>query len=181
MQLPQRSIIIFRIIQIFPEFNSSCYIQVKFLYSMVMTFACRYCDSVLSTRGNRSPHETKFHQDEMKLPTYHCSLCEFTSRKMSELEQQMRTQHCRYCDSVLSTRGNRSPHETKFHQDEMKLPTYHCSLCEFTSRKMSELEQQMRTQHSRFTNYCRSCHLGFNSSHLYAQHARSVHSIPVFG
>ena len=88
---------------------------------------------------------------------------------------------CRYCDSVLSTRGNRSRHETKFHPDEMKLPTYHCSLCEFTYRKMSELEQHMRTQHSAFTNCCRSCHLGFNSSHLYAQHARSVHSNPVCG
>ena len=127
MQLPQRPIIVFRFIQICPKFNSSCYIQVKLLYSIVMTFACRYCDSVLSTRGNRSRHETKFHPDEMKLPTYHCSLCEITSRKMTELEQHM------------------------------------------------------RTQHSRFTNCCRSCHLGFNSSHLYAQHARSVHSIPVFG
>ena len=127
MQLPQSAILVFRIIQFFPKFNSSCYIQVKLLYSIVMTFACRYCDSVLSTRGNRSRHETKFHPDEMKLPTYHCSLCEFTSRKMSELEEHM------------------------------------------------------QTQHSRFTNCCRACHLGFNSSHLYAQHARSVHSIPVFG
>ena len=63
----------------------------------------------------------------------------------------------------------------------MKLPNYHCSLCEFTSQKLSELEQHMRTQYSRFTNCCRACHQGFNSSHLYAQHARSVHSIPVFG
>ena len=39
----------------------------------------------------------------------------------------------------------------------------------------------MRTEHSRFTNCCRACHLGFNSSHLFAQHARSVHSIPVLG
>ena len=127
MQLPQSAILVIRIIQFFPKFNSSCYIQVKLLYSIVMIFACRYCDSVLSTRGNRSRQETKFHPDEMKLPTYHCSLCEFTSRKMSELEQHM------------------------------------------------------RTQHSRFTNCCRSCQLGFNSSHLYAQHARSVLSIPVFG
>ena len=55
-----------------------------------MTFACRYCDSVLSTRGNRSRHEKKFLPDEMKLPTYHCSLCEFTSQKMSELEQNFK-------------------------------------------------------------------------------------------
>ena len=87
---------------------------------------------------------------------------------------------CRYCDSALSTRGNSSRHETKIHPDEMKLPTYHCSLCEFTSRKMSELEQNMRTEHSRFTNCFRACHLGFNILHLYAEHARSVHSIPVF-
>ena len=127
MQLPQIAILVFRIIQFFPKFNSSCFIKVKFLYSIVVTFACRYCDSVLSTRGNRSRHETKFHPDETKLPTYHCSLCEFTSRKMSELEQHT------------------------------------------------------RTAHSRFTNCCRACHLGINSSHLYAQHARSVHSIPVFG
>ena len=127
MQLPQSAILVFRIIQFFPKFNSSCYIQVKFLYSFIMTFAFRYCDSVLSTRWNRSHHETKFHPDEMKLPNYHCSLCDFTSRKLSELEQHM------------------------------------------------------RTEYSRFTNCCRACHLGFNSSHLYAQHARSVHSIPVFG
>ena len=127
MQLPQSAILVFRIIQFFPKFNSNCYIQVKFLYFIVMTYPCRYCDSVLSTRGNRSRHETKFHPDEMKLPTYHCSLCEFTSRKMSEPEQHM------------------------------------------------------RTELSRFTNCCRVCHLGFNSSYLYAQHARSVHSNPVFG
>ena len=46
---------------------------------------------------------------------------------------------------------------------------------------MTELEQHMLTQHSSFTNCCRSCHLGFNNSHLYAQHARSLHSILVFG
>ena len=39
----------------------------------------------------------------------------------------------------------------------------------------------MRTEHSRFTNCCGSCHLGFNDSHLYAQHMNSVHSLPVFG
>ena len=81
----------------------------------------------------------------------------------------------------LTPEENRARHETKFHPDEIKLPTYQCSLCEFTSRKPSELHQHMRTQHSRLTNCCRSCHLGFNSSHLYAQYARSVHSIPVVG
>ena len=88
---------------------------------------------------------------------------------------------CRYCNSVLSFRGNRSRHETKFHPDQMKLPIYHCSLSEFISRKMCEVEQHMRTERSRFTNCCRTFHLGFNSWHFYAQHARSVHSIPVFG
>ena len=105
MQLPQIPILVFRIIQFFPKFNSSCYIQSKLLYYIVMTFACRYCDSVLSARGNRSRHETKFHSDEMKLPTYHCCLREFTSRKMSEMEQQVRTQHSRFtnCCRVVTS------------------------------------------------------------------------------
>ena len=63
---------------------------------------------------------------------------------------------CQYYDSVLSTRGNRSRIETKFHPDGIKLPTYRCSLCEFTFRKISDSEQHMRTQHPRFTNYCRA-------------------------
>ena len=46
---------------------------------------------------------------------------------------------------------------------------------------MSPLEEHMRTVHSKFTNCCRSCYLGFNNSHLYAQHMSSVHSLPVFG
>ena len=46
---------------------------------------------------------------------------------------------------------------------------------------MSPLEEHMRTVHSKFTNCCRSCYLGFNNSHLYAQHMSSLHSLPVFG
>ena len=88
---------------------------------------------------------------------------------------------CRYCDSSLSTASNRTKHEHHFHPVELGLPTYQCSLCKFTSRKISNLEQHMRTEHSRFTNCCRSCHLGFNGSHIYAQHMNSVHSLPVFG
>ena len=86
---------------------------------------------------------------------------------------------CRYCDSSLSTASNRTSHEHQFHPDEPGLPTCQCSLCEFTSRKI--FEQHMRTEHSRFTNFCRSCHLGFNDFHIYAQHMNSVHSLPVFG
>ena len=44
-----------------------------------------------------------------------------------------------------------------------------------------DFEQQMRTEHSRFAECCRSCHLGFNYSHLYAQHTSSLHSLRVFG
>ena len=62
----------------------------------------------------------------------------------------------------------------------MKGPTYHCSLCEFTSRKMSELEQHMQTKIFKVQKLFSGFHVGFNSSHLYAQHARTVHSIPVF-
>ena len=91
------------------------------------------------------------------------------------------TYNCRYCGAVLSTRGNRSRHETRFHPDEMNLLTYHCSICEFISRRMNELEQHMRSQHPRFTYCCHTCHLELNNSHLFAQHARSVHSFPVFG
>ena len=85
---------------------------------------------------------------------------------------------CRYCDPELSTASNRTGHEHHFH---LGLPTYQCSLCEFTSRKISNLEQHMRTEHSRFTNCCRSCHRGFNDSHLYAQHMNSMQSLPDFG
>ena len=46
---------------------------------------------------------------------------------------------------------------------------------------MSPLEEHMSTVHSKFTNCCRSCYLGFNNSHLYAQHKSSVHSLSVFG
>ena len=46
---------------------------------------------------------------------------------------------------------------------------------------MSPLEEHMRTVHSKFTNCCRSCYLGFNNSHPYAQHMSSAHSLPVFG
>ena len=91
------------------------------------------------------------------------------------------TYNCRFCEAVLSTRANRSRHETRFHPDEMNLPTYHCSICEFTSCRLNELEQYMWSQHSPFTNCCHTCHLGFNNFHLVRQHARSVHSFPVFG
>ena len=127
MQSPLIAKLDFRIIQLFPKFNSSCCIHVELLYYIVMTFDYWYCASVLNTRWNRSRHETKFHPNEVKLSTYHCSLCKCTSRKMSELEQHM------------------------------------------------------RTQHSRFTNCCQACQLRLNSSYFYVQHATSVHSIPVFG
>ena len=88
---------------------------------------------------------------------------------------------CSYCDSILNTKGNRSRHEHKFHPDEIGLPVYQCSLCEFFCRKISLLEDQMKTAHQRFTNCCQSCLLGFNDCHLYVQHMTSVHHLPVLG
>ena len=100
------------------------------------------------------------------------------------------TYSCRFCLSTFSTPGNKSRHETQFHPDECGLPHYQCSICEFSTRKMSPLEEHIgdqftqnswRTVHSKFTNCCRSCYLGFNNSHHYAQHMSFVHSLPVFG
>ena len=88
---------------------------------------------------------------------------------------------CRYCDSILSTKGNRCRYERKFNPDEIGLPVYQCSLCEFTCRKISLLEDHMKTAHQRFTNCCQSCLLGFNDCHLYVQHLTSVHHLPVLG
>ena len=39
----------------------------------------------------------------------------------------------------------------------------------------------MRTCHSKFANCCRSCFMGFNDAHLFAQHMHFLHSLPVFG
>ena len=91
------------------------------------------------------------------------------------------TYSCRFCPSTFSTPGNKSQHETQFHPDECSLRHYQCSICEFSTRKLSPLEEHMRTIHSKFTIFCRSCYLGFNNSHLCAQHMSSVHSLPVFG
>ena len=91
------------------------------------------------------------------------------------------TYSCRFCPSTFGTPGNKLRHETQFHPDEYGLPHYQCSICEFSTRKMSPLEEHMRTVHSKFTNCCRSNYLGLNNSNLYAQHMSSVHSIPVFG
>ena len=91
------------------------------------------------------------------------------------------TYSCRFCPSTFSTPGNKSRHATRVHPDECGLPHYQCSICEFSTRKMSPLEEHMRTVNSKFTNCCCSCYLGFNNSQLYAQHIRSVHSLPVFG
>ena len=116
-------------------------------------------------------------------------LCSFVSQvdllllnlKLSLLLKLKMVYPCRYCDSSLSTASNRTRLEHHLHPDELGLPTYQSSLCKFTSQKISNLEQHMSTEHSRFTNCCRSCHLGFNDSHLFALHMNSVHSLPVFG
>ena len=91
------------------------------------------------------------------------------------------TYSCRFCSSTFSTPGNKSRLETRFHPDECGLQYYQCSICEFSSRKMSPLEEHMRTVHTKFTKCCRSCYLGFNNSHFYSQHMSSVQSLPVFG
>ena len=88
---------------------------------------------------------------------------------------------CNFCSATFSTRGNRSRHQHIFHPDDVGLPGYNCSLCAFSSRKLSKLEQHMRTCHSKFTNCCRSCFMGFNDAHLLAQPMNSLHSLPVFG
>ena len=86
---------------------------------------------------------------------------------------------CRYCESILSTEGNRSRHEHNYHPDEIGLPVYKCSLSEFTWRKISLLKEHIKTAHEQFTNCCQSRLLGFNNFHLYVQHMTSVHQLPV--
>ena len=39
----------------------------------------------------------------------------------------------------------------------------------------------MRTCRGKLTNCCRTCYLGFNNVHLFAQHMSFLHGLPVFG
>ena len=87
----------------------------------------------------------------------------------------------KYCSATFANRGNQSRHEHRYHPDEVGLPVFTCCICTFTCRKLSELEQHMRTCHQKFTNCCRSCYMGFNDTRLFAQHMSSLHSLPVFG
>ena len=89
--------------------------------------------------------------------------------------------NCKYCSATFANRGNQSRHEHRYHPDEVGLPVFTCCICTFTCRKLSELEQHMRTCHQKFTNCCRSCYMGFNDTRLFAQHMSSLHSLPVFG
>ena len=88
--------------------------------------------------------------------------------------------NCKYCSATFANRGNQSRHEHRYHPDEVGLPVFTCCICTFTCRKLSELEQHMRTCHQKFTN-CWSCYMGFNDTRLFAQHMSSLHSLPVFG
>ena len=89
--------------------------------------------------------------------------------------------NCKYCSATFANRGNQSRHGHRYHPDEVGLPVFTCCICTFTCRKLSELEQHMRTCHQKFTNCCRSCYMGFNDTRLFAQHMSSLHSLPVFG
>ena len=88
---------------------------------------------------------------------------------------------CRHCSATYSNKYNRSRHENSAHPDELGLPVFQSSLCTFNARKLSLLEQHMRTCHGKFTNCCRTCYLGFNHVHLFAQLMSSLHGLPVFG
>ena len=85
------------------------------------------------------------------------------------------------CGKTFTNKSNRSRHEIKFHPDELGLPVFHCSLCDIKTRKLEQLITHMRETHEKYTNHCITCRLGFNDAHLYAQHMRSVHTLPVFG
>ena len=89
--------------------------------------------------------------------------------------------NCNYFSATFANRQNQSRHENRYHPDEVGLPVFTYCICIFTNRKLSELEQHMRTCHQKFTNCCRSCYMGFNDTRLFAQHMSSLHSLPVFG
>ena len=89
--------------------------------------------------------------------------------------------NCNFCSAIFAKRGNQSHHEHRYHPDEVGLPVFTCCICTFTCRKLSELQQHMRTFHQKFTNYCQSCYMGFNGTRLFAQHMSSLPSLPVFG
>ena len=89
--------------------------------------------------------------------------------------------NCKYCSATFANRGNQYCHEHRYHSDEEGLPAFTCFICTYTYRKLSELEQHMRTCHQNFSNRCRSCYMGFNDTRLFAQHISSLHSLLVFG
>ena len=88
---------------------------------------------------------------------------------------------CNFSSVTFSTCGNHSRRQHKFHPDKIGLLVYNCSLYVFISLKLSELEQHTRTCHSKFSNFCRSCFMGFNAARLFVQQMNSLHSLPVFG
>ena len=89
--------------------------------------------------------------------------------------------NCKYCSATFATMVNQSRHENGYHPDEVGLPVFTCCICAFTCRKLSELEQHMRTCHQKITYCCWSCYMGFNDTRLFAQHMSSLHSLTVFG
>ena len=89
--------------------------------------------------------------------------------------------NCKYCSATFANRGNQPCHENCYYPDEVGLPVVTCCICTFTCRKLSELEQHMRTCNQKFKNCRRSCYMGFHDTRLFAQHMSSLHSLPVFG
>ena len=89
--------------------------------------------------------------------------------------------NCKNCSATSANRGNQSRHEHRYHPDEVGLPVFTCCICTFTCRKLSELEQHIRTCHQKFTNCCRSCYMSFKDTRLFVQHMSSLHSLLVFG
>ena len=84
---------------------------------------------------------------------------------------------CRYCIFSISTASSRTRIGHHFHPDEIVLPICQCSLCKISSRKISNLERHMRTEHSWFTNCCRSWHLAIIANQLHFCVKNSSHPV----
>jgi len=125
-------------------------------------YTCHYCNSSLTTNSDLKRHVQEVHD---KLPVH-----EYRRKRTGGLNVSLNKYKCDVCEVRVSNKIKLKVHISLKHRG-----IHACGWCDYTTYKVKEMTQHVRTVHPKYHAFCKYCKHSERQKYMLPTHVKIVH------